>query len=112
MKKKKKKKETNKNPTTKQNPLVNKILKKKDVSLDLRDGEGSGCSFDSRFWLERKKCVLEQDLVLDYIISSARGLFNLRIWHCPVVNFELAGPPTSFSCPARLPGPLSPGRGF
>ena len=60
----------------------------------------------------KKKSVLEQDLVLDYVISSARGFFNLRTWQCPVVNFELAGPPTSFSCPARLPGPLSAGRGF
>ena len=59
-----------------------------------------------------KKSVLEQDLVLDYVISSARGFFNLRTWQCPVVNFELAWPPTSFSCPARLPGPLSAGRGF
>ena len=44
----------------------------------------------------KKKCVLEQDLVLDYIISSARGFFNLRTWQCPVVNFELAGPPPHF----------------
>lgn len=49
-----KKKKRNKNPTTKQNPLVNKILKKKDLHLDLRDGEGSGCGSDFRFWLEKK----------------------------------------------------------
>ena len=51
----------------------------------------------------KKKCVLEQDLVLDYIISSARGFFNLRTWQCPVVNFELAGPPPPLPS-AALPG--------
>lgn len=37
--------------------VVNKISKK-GLSLNLRGSKGSGSSFDSRFWLEKKK-VLE-----------------------------------------------------
>lgn len=79
--------------------VVNKISKK-GLSLNLRDSKGSGSSFDSRFWLEKKKSL--------GIRSGPRLHYTLKI----VQTLEGAQVPTSFSLFRKLPGPQTAVRGL